>query len=102
MIVNSVKNVLFIVKLLLIEDVFLKKPGCKSGNNGESSNLNLFTIKYSTFASGILLYQYKRQARNNWYAIAKTRKVGNTLFEDNINDIIGRNATVFLKNNNNV
>lgn len=93
-VVDSFKDVSFIVKLLLIEDVFLEKPGRGSGDNGESLSLDLFTIGCSTLASGIPLHRYKRRARGNWHATAKTREDGDTLFEDDINDIVGRDAGV--------
>ena len=102
LVVDNFKNVLVIIKLLLIEDIFLEKPSCRSGNDGESRSLDLFIIEYFTLANKILFYQYRRLAKSNWRATAVTRKDGNILFLDDINNILGYNAGAFFESDDNV
>lgn len=77
------------VKLLLAEKVFEKTLGCRLGDNGKTTNTDLFQKRMAALAGSILLQNYICQVQKNWkQALQDDRKIEQDLFDKNLNNIV--------------
>lgn len=81
---------MFIVELLMSEEIFKEKPGCGSSNNVESVTTNLFHVGITTIATGVPLRNYICHARRNWNKNMQlyANKAELPLFKDRLDDLV--------------
>ncbi len=94
-VIKTYNNVTFVVKLLIAEKAFEETLGHGSGDNVESTNIDLFRKKTTVLARGIPLQNYICRARGNWIqagaqAAEDNGEMEQDLFDENLEDLIKR------------
>ena len=88
-VVDTYHDVIFIVDQLVVGKVFEKHPGRGFGNNPERVGTDLWGKSMTAIALGVLLQNYIRRARGNWYKSAQpnNKKRGPQIFDNNVDDL---------------
>lgn len=91
---ETYNDVTFIVKLLVAKNSFKKILGHSSGDNGKSTNTNLFWKKTAALAKSILLQNYISWAQENCIQARTQAAEGNRKIKQ---DLLNKNLNNFIK-----